>query len=221
MNAQSIYTLPWKGVRGVIFDLDGTLYAQQNMRLYMLRQILAHPDRFRIARILYIYRKERSHHRGQTFTDLSEATYQWCRKFLSLSREEFENIYTLWMYKKPLAYIKKCMYVGVPEVFTLLREKRRKIAVFSDYPVREKLQALNLQVDVCCSADDVHALKPHSKGLQSVLKGLALSAQECVYIGNELHRDGQCAAHLKVPFVHIRRCPTYFYKKLLYQLQNL
>ena len=220
MKRQHIDTLNWQAVQGVIFDLDGTLYAQSRMRRYMLGAILSHPQRFRIAHVLYIYRRERNRRKGQIFANLSEATYQWCRKFLSITREEFEEIYTLWMHRKPLHYIKNCVYMGVPEVFTLLREKGKKIAVLSEYPVREKLQALDLQADVCCSADEVHALKPHVKGLQRVLKRLSLQPQHCVYIGNEIYRDGHCAAHLGVHFVHIRR-PSYFYRQFFHHLQKI
>jgi putative hydrolase of the HAD superfamily len=80
-------------------------------------------------------------------------------------------------------------------LFRGLRKQGKKIGIYSDYPARAKLEAMELDADVivCAGDADVGVLKPHAKGLHVLMSRATMNAAETVLIGDRAERDGLAA----------------------------
>jgi len=77
------------------------------------------------------------------------------------------------------------------------------IGVFSDYPALGKLRALGLtaQVIVSATSAEVNRLKPDPTGLLLAAGKLGLPAPECLFIGDQEAKDGECARRAGMPYL--------------------
>jgi putative hydrolase of the HAD superfamily len=100
-----------------------------------------------------------------------------------------------WLERRPLRHLIRYRYPRLPELFQGLRKHGKRIGIFSDYPAREKLEALGLDADVvvCASDADVGVLKPHPKGLHVLMSRAAMSPAQTILIGDRPERDGEAA----------------------------
>ena len=78
-----------------------------------------------------------------------------------------------------------------------------QLGVFSDYPARRKVEALELAADyVVSSVDpDVDRLKPHPAGLIRIIELSDASPEVVLLIGDRDDRDGECARRAGVRFL--------------------
>ncbi len=80
------------------------------------------------------------------------------------------------METEPLALLAGAVYPGAAELLTEAKQQGLRLGVVSDYPARQKLEALRLAhfFDVLVSAqdDDVQRLKPDPRGLVVALQRL-------------------------------------------------
>ena len=74
-------------------------------------------------------------------------------------------------------------------------EKGKSIGILSDYPVNAKLIALGLTANYMVFAGDegIGLLKPHPRGLESLIAAAGVKAHETVLIGDRADRDGLVA----------------------------
>lgn len=67
--------------KAAIFDVDGTLYDQRKLRLFMVRDmfncVLRQPGRISELRILWLFRKMREKHAVDAASDLESWQYVW------------------------------------------------------------------------------------------------------------------------------------------------
>src|SRR4030043_701832 len=158
-------------VKAVIFDVDGTLYDPRKLRQKisweMLRFLVAHPTGLRDLKILWDFRKTREKNASLIDCEIEERQFEWGAKASNVSVEKVRKVVQNWMFTRPLCHLDVCCYPGVRELFSHLKGKGILTGVFSDYPAKDKLQALALKVDVMVSATDVEVgrLKPDPKGL--------------------------------------------------------
>jgi FMN phosphatase YigB (HAD superfamily) len=91
----------------------------------------------------------------------------------------------------------------VEEFFALLRDRNLPIGMFSDYPAREKLQALGLagttNLTLCATDRDINAFKPHPQGFLRACAAWGLAPDEVLYIGDRLEVDAAGAASAGMP----------------------
>jgi FMN phosphatase YigB (HAD superfamily) len=183
----------WQEIRLVAFDVDGTLYRQRPLRLRMGRDMLIHTvakcDRNAID-VVSAYRRIRERLAGEEVVDFERVLIVETARATSTSPERVRAIVSEWIETRPLRYLRSCLFSGVPQLFTGLQRSGKKIGIFSDYPATEKLAAMGLAAHHIVAASDVGLLKPHARGLQSLMAAAGVAAQETLFIGDRADRDG-------------------------------
>ncbi|MFW5695366.1 MAG: HAD family hydrolase [Alkalispirochaeta sp.] len=174
-------------IRGVAFDIDGTLYPNSRMYLASLGIVLRH---WRLFRAFGAARKTvRTRH---PIADLRHETAALTAEQLGISTEEAvqridEVIYHRWeevLRRVPL-------YPGVTELLGELRARGLTLAAMSDFPVLSKLRLLGIEDswDVAFSTEDVGYLKPNVEPFEELETRMGLRSREILYVGNSYHYD--------------------------------
>lgn len=191
--------------KAVIFDVDGTLYDQRKLRLCMVREmitcILRKPGHIAELSILRHFRRMREKHAAEPTSDLYSRQYIWAAQAAGVSPEKVREVVQEWMFERPLAYLRSCGYPGAQALFLQCQRQGIPLAVFSDYPARDKLRALGLMAKVVLSATcaEVNRLKPDPAGLLVAAEKLGVPAAECLFIGDQEAKDGECARRAGMP----------------------
>jgi phosphoglycolate phosphatase/putative hydrolase of the HAD superfamily len=194
----------------VVFDVDGTLYDQRALRRRMLVELAAYcaarPWRIPDLRLIALFRRERERRAHERPASLESAQYEWAAAAAGARPERVREVIEHWMERAPLRHLARCRHAGVVELFRLLGERSTRIAVFSDYPAREKLAALGLEVDCVVSALDpeVNRLKPDPTGLVVAAQRLRVPVERCLMVGDRDDRDGEAARAAGMPFLLFR-----------------
>lgn len=196
----------------VVFDLDGTLYRQGPVRRRMLAELLSTggpPGRLTRLNLLRRFRQLREevalgNPRGfdSTFARLAEQTGH--------NEGSLRALVTEWMERRPLRHLARARVAGVAALFDRLRAAGTTIAVWSDYPVTDKLAALSLTADHCLWAGDPHvgALKPDPAGLLHLIARTGTDRDRVLMVGDRLSHDGAAAEAANVDFLlRAARCP--------------
>lgn len=197
----------FRRVHAVIFDMDGTLYSQGRLRRIMALQLLRffslRPWRLRELVVLQLFRLHREHLAETDATEIGRRQYAEVATRIGCSESLVRDVVNFWIERQPLPYLERCRNPGVVETFAALRDTGRKVAVLSDYPVKEKLHALGLKVDVAVAATDpeVDRLKPNPIGLLQTISELGVSKENCLFVGDRDERDGACAQSFGVDYL--------------------
>jgi HAD superfamily hydrolase (TIGR01549 family) len=190
--------LNWDEIRLVVFDVDGTLYDQRGLRFCMLGEMILYSIRSRsigFISILRAYRRIREQLGDALHEDFERELTSRTAAFVGCSEDQVRSTAEEWLERRPLRHLIRYRYPQLPELFQGLRKRGKKIGVFSDYPARKKLEALELDADVviCASDQDVGVLKPHAKGLHVLMSRAAMNPAETIMIGDRPERDGLAA----------------------------
>ena len=213
-----------------IFDLDGTLYDQRKLRfrilLIFIIKLLTFKISFTDLKIISTFRKQRESHKGWSSLTLETDQFDWCSKKLGLPVDIVKNAIDKFMYELPLGFLKSTLYKDVDVFFNILKSKGYKIAIYSDYPVDEKLKALGLVADKAfCSTDqNISCLKPNKTALQTICQYFGCTNEEAICFGDRDDTDGESAIMAGIKFVKVdiaKARKGKFYKMLIYQIQTL
>ena len=191
----------------MIFDVDGTLYDQSALRRKMVKALLLHylfrPQKYKELLILYHFRKEREKRPGYTSFKLNKEQYEWCAQKTRLPAETVEKVVSYWMYEFPLKFLPALKYEAVTSLFSRLQNKNIKIAAYSDFPVSEKLCAMQLYTNISvCSTDPlINSFKPSPNGINYILNTLHVKKEHCLFIGDRYSRDGKCAKNAGIRYL--------------------
>ena len=81
-----------------------------------------------------------------------------------------------------------------------------KIIIYSDNPVKEKINAINFTPDYAFwSCDEmIHCMKPDSQGLINIINFLGLNKSEVLYIGDRYDKDGLCALGAGIDYLDVK-----------------
>ena len=200
----------WKNhpVKGIIFDVDGTLYSQPPVRRAMLLKLIRaywwkpHGG-WRTARLLSAFRKAQESLRGSEHLPPDLAAAQLAHALKGNPTRADQDLVERWMEREPLNVIAGAARPGLVDFFREAHQAGMRIGVFSDYPAAPKLAALGLTryVDVVVSAQDPGVLrfKPHPAGLHVALEKLKLSPESAVYVGDRPDVDAPAAAAAGMP----------------------
>jgi phosphoglycolate phosphatase/putative hydrolase of the HAD superfamily len=197
--------------KAIIFDMDGTLYDQFKLRTCMVLDILKnsirHPGSLMNLKIVWDFRRMRAKHAQLAVRNLENQQYIWGAQASQITPERVRHVVHEWMYERPLPHLAACRYPGALELFSQLRRKGIKIGIFSDYPAREKLKALGLAADVlrCATDKDVNRFKPDPRGLLVIAAKLHVAVQDCLVIGDQDGKDGECARRAGMPYIIVDR----------------
>ena len=184
--------------KAVVWDLDGTLYYQNKMRLIMLQRLVSfyalHPLRIKELFAVRKFRQIREKwDRGASEEGLEEQQYQYTAKLMGLSAETVREAVETWIYKKPLEIIGECRDDRAAKLFPILKERGMGCYIFSDYPISDKLKALGLEADGCYAATDrrLGVLKPDPKGLELIMEDTGMKPGDILMIGDRDIKDGE------------------------------
>ena len=196
--------MDWAAIKLVVFDLDGTLYEQRPVRLGMARDLVFHSLRRRSLkdfRAIRYYRTVRESLAGVETADFLEDLHQAVGARHKLAPSEVAELVEEWMERRPLVRLKAARVEGADALFAALRRTGRRIGVWSDYPVADKLRSLELQADFICSATDadIRRLKPDPAGLMKIARLAGALPHETLMIGDRAERDGEAARRSQVP----------------------
>jgi FMN phosphatase YigB (HAD superfamily) len=193
--------------QAVIFDVDGTLYDQAKIRLFMVRDMvtcaLRQQGRIAELKILWRFRKMREKYGAEAAADLESQQYVWAAQAARVSPEKVREVVTEWMFERPLPFLRSCRYPEAAALFAQCQRQGIPIGVFSDYPAQDKLQALGLTAQVVVSATcaEVNRLKPDPTGLLVAAAKLGAPAPQCLFIGDQEAKDGACARRAGMPYL--------------------
>jgi FMN phosphatase YigB (HAD superfamily) len=202
---------PQRQIRGVLFDLDGTLYDQRLMRLLMAAELLTLPFR-RPLRARQDLRGLAAYRRAQETLRLIgspapmiDTQLERAAERVGLSAPELAPIVNEWMFVRPLKYMRLCRAGRLLELLTLLRGSGVALGVLSDYPAAAKLRALGVDEffsPVLCTADtEIGFLKPHPRGFLRVAESWRLAPREVLVVGDRVDADAAGAAAAGMPCV--------------------
>lgn len=197
-------------VKAVLFDLDGTLYDPQPLRARMLAALLWRVARgpvsgMKVLRTLRLFRRMREDLRslGDSAPSLDDVQYEEPGRVLGYPAEFVRATVRIWMFTKPLPLVGANGWPQLRETLLALRREGLSLGVFSDYPPKEKLEALGVDdlFDTALAATDpaVNAFKPHPAGFIAGAKALGADPREVLYVGDRFEVDGAGAEAAGMP----------------------
>ena len=188
--------LDWRRIRLVAFDVDGTLYDQKPLRLRMAARLGLHclsVASLRSAGLLKTYRHLREEMAEAETEDFEHALVSAVASRHRVAPCKVRTLTGEWMEKRPLSSLSACRFPHVDTLFERIRTSGRTIGVLSDYPAKDKLEALSLRAHHMVCAGDVGVLKPHPRGLQRLMAMAGATPAQTVLIGDRVERDGEAA----------------------------
>lgn len=188
--------IDWPRIRLVAFDVDGTLYAQRPLRLRMAARLIWHSLSRADSRTFAVLRAYRAHRErlGEAETErFEEVLVAEVARRRRVPEPEVRRIVSEWIDQRPLALLGRCRYDGIDTLFDRIRRSGRAIGVLSDYPARDKLEAMGLAADHIVNAGEAGFLKPHPRGLETLMRLAGTTPEETLLIGDRAERDGAAA----------------------------
>ncbi len=117
--------IDWDGIRLVVFDVDGTLYQQRPLRMKIARDLAAHAiwnRDLKVVSVLAKYRRIREQMGNEQVIDFDRLLIAKTAAATASSLEVVRAVVFEWMEVRPLSYLARCLYPGVPELFEGLRQ---------------------------------------------------------------------------------------------------
>jgi FMN phosphatase YigB (HAD superfamily) len=193
------------GVRAVLFDVDGTLYSQHRLRVFMAvelaRAALRAPGRLSdTLRIITAFRRIREDLRriGVAPAPLDDLQFTRTADALGIEAAVVRQVIDDWIFTRPLPYLRFARRTGLREVLAALQRQRLRIGALSDYPAEAKLEALGVaphfSLRLCTTDSSINAFKPHPRGFLLACEQWGLNPQEVLYVGDRPEIDGAGAA---------------------------
>lgn len=192
----------WDQVRLIVFDVDGTLYAQERLRMRMALRLAWHCATTlspRTAFVLRDYRRLREEFGDAEVEDFEERLLGDVARKHAVPESTVRDTVRDWIETRPLPMLASCRYPALDALFARIRTSGRSIGILSDYQAEEKLRAMNLEADHILGAGDVGILKPHPRGLLTLMERAGMTASQTVMIGDRAERDGEAARRAGVP----------------------
>jgi len=198
------------GIRAVLFDVDGTLYAQTPLRVAMAVEMAvaaASPARARrqaVSRVLAFRRlRERLRSEAGSSEPLATRQYRVVSEHLGCSEAEVVSAVDEWIYRRPTKWLRYCRRPGIAELLDYLRGRRIACGVFSDYPAEDKLAALGIRdrFELVLSAvdPDIGAFKPDPRGFVEAARKWNMPASDVLYVGDRADVDAAGALAAGMP----------------------
>jgi FMN phosphatase YigB (HAD superfamily) len=191
-------------VRGISFDLDGTLYSLRSAKW----RFAWHAWRADLSLLLRVSKQSLDDFRGVDFGSGASLHTAWCsdvatRTGLSatLVSEALQRIDS--------EVIVAALRPAHPNVRLALSSLRVPVAVVSDRgAVRQKLAALHLDEVAWCTcigATDSGVLKPHPRCLQQVAHAMDIDVSQLLHIGDRDDTDGAAARAVGAQFIQVHK----------------
>ena len=176
-----------------VFDVDGTLYYQNKLRLIMGKRLLMyylfHPLKFKDLIIIKNFRSLREN--AKDTNGLFDITAKKCNVSVSRVYEVIKK----WIYENPIDALIASKDDTLLAIIDKLKANGKTVAIWSDYEADDKLKALKLSTDYVYTAEQerVGELKPSPKGLNLIMSDLNVSKDKTIMIGDRMVKDGEAA----------------------------
>ena len=176
-----------------VFDVDGTLYYQNKLRLIMGKRLLMyyllHPLKFKDLIIIKNFRSLREN--AKDTNGLFDITAKKCNVSVSRVNEVIKK----WIYENPIDALIASKDDTLLAVIDKLKANGKTVAIWSDYEADDKLKALKLSTDYVYTAEQerVGELKPSPKGLNLIMSDLNVPKDKTIMIGDRMVKDGEAA----------------------------
>lgn len=201
-------------IAAVLMDVDGTLYYKLLLRAYMGWELFTHLihlgsfRRFgRIVRVIRQFRRVREELRSKTseHRSLEDWQYEITSERVGVSIEEVRAIIEEWIFSRPLKYLGICKRRGLVTAIEELEKAGIMVGAFSDYPVADKLRAMELHghFSVQLSATDpkINAFKPNPRGFLYACQIWGLAPDQVIYVGDRPGIDAVGAMAAGMPCI--------------------
>lgn len=176
-----------------VFDVDGTLYYQNKLRLIMGKRLLMyyllHPLKFKDLIIIKNFRSLREN--AKDTNGLFDITAKKCNVSVSRVNEVIKK----WIYENPIDALIASKDDTLLAIIDKLKANGKTVAIWSDYEADYKLKALKLSTDYVYTAEQerVGELKPSPKGLNLIMSDLNVPKDKTIMIGDRMVKDGEAA----------------------------
>ena len=176
-----------------VFDVDGTLYYQNKLRLIMGKRLLMyyllHPLKFKDLIIIKNFRSLREN--AKDTNGLFDITAKKCNVSVSRVNEVIKK----WIYENPIDALTASKDDTLLAIIDKLKANGKTVAIWSDYEADDKLKALKLSTDYVYTAEQerVGELKPSPKGLKLIMSDLRVAKDKTIMIGDRMIKDGEAA----------------------------
>ncbi len=192
-------------IRGVVFDLDGTLYDKRPLERAFLWSMP-----WSIPR-LYRYTKVRKSLAGQDFGTAEAIFAETRRRLATGSRAQarwqrwIDEVYDPGLVRNFARAVRP--YPGVSELLSQLRAGGIRLGLVSDYRgIETRLQLLGLGVcdfDFCMVTEIEGAMKPAPRMAERTLAGMGLQGSEMLMVGDREFADAAFARAAAMEFVGV------------------
>ena len=202
-------------IKGILFDVDGTLYHQALLRPIMILLFVSFnihnpKELLRKAKVIIAYRKAQENLR-HSFQGSSNCSIRQIDLAINNTGEPHcyvSKTIIEWFEKRPLPFLRLCRRRGLNSVLCQLHQKGFKLGVFSDYPTQHKLLALKIYkyFSTVMSANDpeVKGFKPKTNGFAVAARRMGLKPSEVLYVGDRAEVDGIGASAVGMPVVILK-----------------
>jgi putative hydrolase of the HAD superfamily len=189
----------------IAFDLDGTLYPSWRFYMRLLPGVLLYlPMLSAFGKARGILRR-----RGETgnfYQRQSETCAALLKGKPDFIKEKIDSlIYNSW----PKHFKELKLYPHVRQTLDLFKQNGLKLALLSDFPLKEKL--VNLKLDGFWDAEfcseEIGALKPHKLPFDRLAEALNVPRDRILYVGNSLRYDIAGAKNAGLKAAHIKMQP--------------
>lgn len=197
-----------KSLKGIVFDLDGTLYHMRWFMKPMLTAKLA-PGMLMLPRYMAV-RKEFS---GRDLQNGQALLTAMAKRLANASKTGTTESMLQWIHKKFYKAFISCMPFlknsrpGISDVLNLLWQKDYYLGVLSDFAcITERLAGLQIDQRVfhsLVSSESEGCLKPCPRPLQMIAQSWYLKPSEIVVIGDRDDTDGLIAEAAGMHFIKI------------------
>ena len=176
-----------------VFDVDGTLYYQNKLRLIMGKRLLMyyllHPLKFKDLIIIKNFRSLREN--AKDTNGLFDITAKKCNVSVSRVNEVIKK----WIYENPIDALTASKDDTLLAIIDKLKANGKTVAIWSDYEADDKLKALQLSIDYVYTEEQerVGELKPSPKGLNLIMSDLNVPKDKTIMIGDRMVKDGEAA----------------------------
>ena len=197
---------PEHPVRGIVFDLDGTLY---RMRFFMrpLLFMLLFPHSLRLLRFLSV----RSRFAGVDMGSRDALIDEICAGAAKLDRHASAQTYRSWIFGRfypaflSMMPLQRSGRPGCAGMLRTLHERGIKLAVLSDFhEVKERLELLRLPTecfDIMTSSENSGALKPSPGPFLQIADTWGFDPSSILVVGDRDDTDGAAARSAKMRFL--------------------
>lgn len=191
--------------KALIVDVDGTLYNQKKLRIYMLFRLLiyyfSHFWKIKELIGIFLFRKYRY---KDVYKSLSNnELVDIIADKLHTSRYTISDARHYWMDIFPLKYLAKYKYY---DFVRWLNNGERNVYVYSDYETAAKLDALRLRYSDAFYPDgkNILSVKPDKQSMSYILNKIGISKEYILYIGDDDKKDGESAKLVDIDYLNIK-----------------